>query len=176
METVFMNTIVKQINLTDIGSILRINLVLEGIKHDPIMTQEQSVLTKLDIYFKTEDKLFQHSVLGYRIILYVPKYKLAIEVDELGHYARDIKSEIETQQRIEKELGCKFIRINPSRENFDIIDEFGRIKSHIRMSTKKNRIREISSELLNLEFKSDISMKTKLLKWVVKRLLPKFNN
>ena len=64
METIFMNTIVKQINLTDIGSILQINLVLEGIKHDPIMTQEQSVLTKLDIYFKTEDKLFQHSLLG----------------------------------------------------------------------------------------------------------------
>ena len=83
---------------------------------------------------------------------------------------------METQQRIEKELGCKFMRINPSRENFDIIDEFGRIKNHIRKSTKKNRIREIFSELLNLEFKSGNSMKTKLLKWVVKRLLPKFNN
>ena len=50
-------------------------------QHDPLMTQEQSVLTKLGTYFKTEVKLFQHSVLGYRIDLYVPKYKLAIEVD-----------------------------------------------------------------------------------------------
>ena len=31
------------------------------------MTQEQSILTKLDTYFKTEDKLFQHTVIGYRI-------------------------------------------------------------------------------------------------------------
>ena len=44
------------------------------------MAQEQS---KLDIYFKAEDKLFQHIVLGYKIDMYVPKYKLAIEVDEL---------------------------------------------------------------------------------------------
>ena len=56
-----------------------------GLKmQDPIMTQEQSVLTKLDTYFKTEDKFYQHYVLGYGIDLYVPKYKLAIEVDELG--------------------------------------------------------------------------------------------
>ena len=31
------------------------------------MTQEQSVLTKLDTYFKTEEKIFQHYVLEYRI-------------------------------------------------------------------------------------------------------------
>ena len=71
-------------------------------QYDPIMTQEQSILTKLDTYFKTEDKLFQHSVLGYRIDSYVPKYKPATEVDELGHCTRDIKSEIERQNKIEK--------------------------------------------------------------------------
>ena len=82
------------------------------------MTREQSILTKLDTYFKTEDKLFQHYVLGYRIDLYVPKYKVAIEVNELGHCTRNIKSDIEKQSKIKKELGCKFIRIDPSRENF----------------------------------------------------------
>ena len=69
--------------------------------------------------------------------MYVPKYKLAIEVDELGHYARDIKNEIERQQKKEKELGCKFIKIDPSRENFDIVDEFCRIKDNIVKSTNK---------------------------------------
>ena len=52
------------------------------------MTQEQSVLTKLDTFFKTVHKLFQHNVLGYRIDLYVPQYRLAIEVDELGKQNR----------------------------------------------------------------------------------------
>ena len=69
-----------------------------------IMTQEQSILTKTDTCFKTEDKLFEHSVLGHRIDLYVPKYKLAIEVDELRHCRSDIKSEIERQNKIEKEM------------------------------------------------------------------------
>ena len=27
-------------------------------QHDPVMRQEQSVLTKLDTYFKTEEKIF----------------------------------------------------------------------------------------------------------------------
>ena len=37
----------------------------------------------------------QHSVLGHRIYLYFHKYKLAIEVDELGHADRDLSNEIE---------------------------------------------------------------------------------
>ena len=98
-------------------------------QHDPIMTQEQLMLTKLDKYFKTENKLFQHYVLGYRSDLYVRKYKLATEADELGHCTRDIKSEIERQQRIEREANCKFTRIDPSREKFDIADEFCEIKT-----------------------------------------------
>ena len=88
-------------------------------QQDPIMTQEQSVLTKSDTYFKTQEKIFQYYVLGYRIDMYIPEYKLAIEVDEFGHCTRDLKSEIERQKRIEEELGCKFITIDPSRENFD---------------------------------------------------------
>ena len=67
-------------------------------QHDPITTQEQSVLTKLDTYFKTEEKIFQHYVLGYMIDMYIPEYKLAIEVDELGHCTRYLKSEIERQK------------------------------------------------------------------------------
>ena len=106
-------------------------------QHDPTMTQEQSVLTKLDTYFKTEEKIFQHYVLGYRIDVYIPEYKLVIEVDELGHCTRDLKSEVERQKRIEEELGCKFTRIDPSRENFDIVDEFSRIKDYLLESTNK---------------------------------------
>ena len=73
-------------------------------QYDLTMIQEQSALTKLNRYFNIEDKMFQHYVLGYRIDMHVPKYKLAIEVDELGHCTRDIKAEIGRQQKIEKEL------------------------------------------------------------------------
>ena len=82
-------------------------------------------------------------------------------------------------------MGRKFIRIDPSRENFDIVVEFSRIKGSLLKSTnkatkkktkketKKETIDEISDSLLNLEFKSNKSIKTKLLRWVVKKILPK---
>ena len=44
------------------------------------------------------------------------KYKLEREVDEQGHSSRDIDYEIERQKAIEKELDCKFIRINPTKK------------------------------------------------------------
>ena len=39
----------------------------------------------------------QYIVLGYRIDLYFHEYKLAIEVDELGHNDRNINDEIQRQ-------------------------------------------------------------------------------
>ena len=61
----------------------------------------------------------QHNVLGYRIDAYFLKHKLAIEVYEQGHNDRDIDYDIERQKSIEKELDCKFIRINPAKKGFD---------------------------------------------------------
>ena len=46
----------------------------------------------------------RYSVLGYKIDLYFHEYKLAIEVDELGHNDRNIDYEIQKQRAIEKEL------------------------------------------------------------------------
>ena len=45
-----------------------------GFKNqDPIMTQEQSVLTKIKEIFSTEEISFQHFALGYRIDAYFLK-------------------------------------------------------------------------------------------------------
>ena len=80
-------------------------------QHDPIMTQEQSILSKVVTLFAAEKIILQHNVLGYRIDAYFPKYKLAIEVDEQGHNDRDIDYEVEIQKAIENKFGCEFIRI-----------------------------------------------------------------
>ena len=109
-------------------------------QHDPIMTQEQSVLSKIVTLFPAEDIILQHNVLGYRIDTYFPKYKLAIEVDELGHSGRDIDYEIERQKALEKEIVCKFIRINSAKESFNIFVETGKIHSFFVKSTK-NRLK-----------------------------------
>ena len=43
-----------------------------------------------------------------------------MEIDEKDHQDRDISREIERQKALKKKLGCKYIRINPDNENFDI--------------------------------------------------------
>ena len=147
-------------------------------QHDPIMTQEQSILSKIVTLF-TAEKILQHNVLSYRIDAYFPKYKLAIETDEQRHNEGDIDYEIERQKAIKSKLGCEFIRINPAKKDFNIFVEIGKIQNHIvkstkkltEESTKKSLIDELSNKLLRLEFKSN-SIKKKSLKDVVKKILP----
>ena len=79
----------------------------------------------------------QYSILGYKIDFYFHEYKLAIEVDELGHNDRNIDYEIQRQKAIEKELGCVFIKINTDEENFNIFKAINEIYRHIKKSTKK---------------------------------------
>ena len=63
---------------------------------------------------------------------------------------------------IEKKLGCKIIRINPGAEDFDIYRLINQIRMHIKQSTKKSLIDNLSKRLLWLEFKSNHSIKSKL--------------
>ena len=77
----------------------------------------------------------QCSVLGYRIDLYFHEYKLAIEVDELGHAGRNVNNEIERQRALERELNCVFVRINPDEPDFNIFREINKIHRHINQVT-----------------------------------------
>ena len=52
------------------------------------MTKEQSVLTKIMKVFSSEVISLQHFALSYRIALYFPEDKLAVEVDENGQKDR----------------------------------------------------------------------------------------
>ena len=81
--------------------------------------------------FKGENQQTQYSDLGYRIDLYFHDCKLAIEVDEKGHMI-----EILTKA-LERELSCKFIRIDPDEEDFNIFKAINKIHRHIQTSTKK---------------------------------------
>ena len=118
----------------------------------------------------------QYTVLGYRIDLYFHKYKLAIEVGELGHNDRNISHEIQKQKALENELSCVFIRINPHETDFNILKEINKIHRHntetTKKQTKKLLIDDLSKRLLELKFKSDHSIKLKCLKWIVKKIFP----
>ena len=155
---------------TDESCNLKINLGFT--LHDVINTKEQTVTNSIKDAFEGEDMQTQYTVLGYRIDLYFHKYKLAIEVDELGHNDRNIDYEIQRQKALERELSCVFIRINPDEKDFNIFKEINKIHRHIKKSSKESLIDNISKKLLKLEFKSNHSIKSKCLKWVVKKLLP----
>ena len=110
--------------------------------HDVIDTKEQTVLKSKDA-FDGEDVQTQYIVLGYRIDLYIHKYKLAIEVDELGHADRNLSNEIERQKALEKELDCVCIRINRDEDNFNIVKEINKIHRYIKKSTKKSLVDDL---------------------------------
>ena len=136
---------------TDESSNLKRNL---GFKlHDVINTKEQTIINSIKDTFEGENIQTQYSVLGYRIDLYFHKYKLAIEVDELGHNDRNIDYEIQRQKALERELNFVFIRINPDEKDFNIFKEINKIHRHIKKSSKKSLIDKIPKRLLELEFK-----------------------
>ena len=92
---------------------------------------------------------------------------------------RDSDYEKRRQKELEK-LGYHFIRINPNKIDFNDYVEFGRVSTYIAQSikkqteklTKKSLIDDLSKRLLGLEFKSNHSVKSKCLKWIVKKILP----
>ena len=105
--------------------------------HDVINCKEQTVLESIKDAFEGENIQTQYTVIGYRIDLYFHEYKLAIEVDELGHNDRNIDYEIQRQKALERELNCVFIRINPDEKDFNIFKEINKIHRHIEKLTKK---------------------------------------
>ena len=58
-------------------------------------TKEQTIINSIKDTIEGENMQTQYNVLRYNIDLYFHEYKLAIEVDELGHTNRNINNEIE---------------------------------------------------------------------------------
>ena len=53
---------------------------------------------------------------------------MAIEIDETGHMNR---KEEDKEREKKNHLKCKFIRINPDKQKFDVFDEIGKIYDSI---------------------------------------------
>ena len=50
------------------------------------------------------------------------KIDLKIEIDENRHSNKNIDYKIKRQKAIKQQLGCKFIRIDPDKKDFDILE------------------------------------------------------
>ena len=78
--------------------------------------------------------------------------------------------------------GITIIRTNPDAADFNmnrLINQIYKyivesIKKQTKVSTKKSLIDDLSKRLLELEFKSNHSIKSKCLKWIVKNILPNY--
>ena len=104
--------------------------------HDVTNCKEKTVLVSIKDAFEGEDMKPQYTVIGYKIDLFFHKYKLAIEVDELGHNDRNIKYETQRQRAVERKLGCVFIRINPDEKNLNIFRVINKIHRHFKNQPK----------------------------------------
>ena len=94
-----------------------------------------------------------------RINIYFTKYCLAIEIDEKGHTDRDLIFEEKRQKTLEKKLNCTFIRINTSKENFDVDYEASRIQTFI-SQFKDNKNKELEDEIKKLKLQlANLSVK-----------------
>ena len=139
--------------------------------HGVINTKKQTASRSIKDAFEGEDMQTQYTVMAKRLIFVFINIKLAIEVDELGHADRNLDNEIERQKALERELNCVFIRINPDEKDFNIFQEIHKIHRHIKKSTKKLLIDNLSKGLLEIEFKQHNAIKLKCLKWIVKNTL-----
>ena len=128
-------------------------------------------MSALQVEFEGEIIHTQYCIENKRLDAYFPKYKLGREVDEYSHEDRNFKYEKSRQFVIESH-GITIIRTNPDEADFDMNKLVNQIYTSIIKSTKKSRIDDISKRLLKVEFKSNHSIKSKYLKWIVKNVLP----
>ena len=105
----------KQPKAADLAKHLGINVH----KHKYTSKENDSI----EIIMKTfhgEKMERQFKIGNYRIDLYLPEHKIAVECDEFDHIGRDINYEIFRQKFIEEQLQCTFVRYNPDDKDFDM--------------------------------------------------------
>ena len=132
---------------------------------------EQDIITALQVAFEGEIILTQYCIKNKRIGVYFSKYKLGIEIDEYNHESRNPNC---LRQLMIKSHGITIIRTNPDAADFNMTMLINQIYKHIIESTKVLLIDDLSKRLLELEFKSNYSIKSNCLKWVVKNMLPNY--
>ena len=119
-------------------------------KHNPL--EEYSVkIYKIDPYFYEHyGKKIQVDENGCKYILftsvaYFTEYLLAVEVDEKGHTDRDFIFEEKRQKALDKYLGCKFFRINTSKERYNAEYKASRVQEFI-FEFKDKQLKKLEKE------------------------------
>ena len=107
-------------------------------------------LMKLNLIFMSIMEKIQVDENGCKYILftsvaYFTEYLLAVEVDEKGHTDRDFIFEEKRQKALDKNLGCKFFRINTSKERYNAEYEASRVQEFI-FEFKDKQLKKLEKE------------------------------
>ena len=78
-------------------------------------------------------------------VAYFTEYLLAVEVDEKGHTDRDFIFEEKRQKALDKNLGCKFFRINTSKERYNAEYKASRVQEFI-FEFKDKQLKKLEKE------------------------------
>ena len=150
-----------------------------GLDPDVVTCVEQDIIKILHNKFEGETIITQYSIKNKRLDAYMPEYKIGIEIDEYNHEYRNFNYE-ESRTKMIENHEITLIRTNPDDPNFDIKNLIVQIciciKEAIKKQTKISLIDNLSKRLLELEFESNYSIKSKRLKWVVKNILRNYKN
>lgn len=100
----------KQYDIDDMGA----DIIKNRFKYDVRSARfEYKYLNEIKDFLNlmNAESVGQYQVGNYRIDLYIPKFNLAIEIDEIEHkYKQDYDRK--RQNCIENQIHCKFIRVN----------------------------------------------------------------
>ena len=108
-------------------------------------------INKIDPYFYEQHKKYikvddnDRKYISFETDIYFSEYSLAVEIDKKGD-DRDIIFEVKRQKALEKELKCKFIKINA---NNDLDYKLGDMYTFIH-EFKNNRIKELEHKKLTI--------------------------
>jgi very-short-patch-repair endonuclease len=94
---------------------------------------EQQVLNIISSSFKHLEQKHQFQIGPYRIDLYFPEIKIAVEVDELNHDDYNAAAEVKREMFIINQLNCKIIRFNPDAVDFNVGDIINEILMKLRL-------------------------------------------
>ena len=148
-----------------------------GLYPDIVTCEKQDIIKILHYKFEGETTITQYYIKNKRLDAYMPEYKIGIEIDQYNHEYRNFNYE-ESRAKMIENHEITLIGTNPDDPNFDIKNLIVQIriciKEAIKKQTKKSLIDDLSKRLLELEFKSNYSIKSKCLKWVVKNILPNY--
>ena len=116
----------KQLNAIEIAEEFGIDVH----KHK-YTSKEQNTICYIMKAFHGEAMSYQFTIDNYRIHLYFPKHRIAVECDEFNHRDRDIGYDVKRQRTIENLLSCRFIRFNPDANDFCVFEVTNQIVIHI---------------------------------------------